>query len=142
LLGAAAAAALQAVAVAYLVGLLVGAALVGAVPTLLATLLVSPRRLGHWMGRPTALGVVLALGTFGGLALTIRLLGRGDDISFVRRMVAGISAAIVDVGLVLALAVRGARGAREAVRGADVAGEPAPSPGSPPARRAAARRSS
>lgn len=122
LLGAAAAAALQAVAVAWLVALLVGAALVGAVPVLIATIAVPPRRVGHWMARPAAQGVVLAIGTLAAIALSIRLLGRGDDVHFVRPLVPGAVAAIVDAGLLVVLGVRGARSAREVVRGADLEG--------------------
>lgn len=122
LLGAAAATALQAVAVAYLVALLAGAALLGAIPVLIGTLSVPSARLGHWMGRPAAQAIVLALGTIGALALTIRLLGGsgGEEVHLVRPLVPGLLASIVDLGLLVALAVRGARRARAAVRGSDV----------------------
>lgn len=114
-------AALQALAVAYVVGLLVAAVVVAAAPVLVAAVAVAPGAKSHWFRRPAALGALLGIGTAGSVALAIRLLGTSsDDIHFVRPFVPALVAAPVDVVLLIALAVRGARSARAAVGSADL----------------------
>jgi hypothetical protein len=127
LLGAAAVAALQAVAVAYLVGLMVAAVVVAGAPVLLASIVVARDPKSHWLRRPIGLGAILGIATVGAAALSLRLLGSGvlgsgDDVSFVRPYLPGILALPVDLILLVVLAVRGARSGRKAIAGADLRG--------------------
>lgn len=123
ILGAAAVAALQAIAVAYVVGLLIAAVVVGGVPALLASILVRRGATSHWARRPIGLGALLGLGTAGAIALSLRLLEQsGGEVHFVRPYIPGLVALPLDVVLLLVLAFRGARKAREAARGADLKG--------------------
>jgi len=111
LLGAALTSALTAALAAYAVGLAIAVALEAFALAGLTSVLLPPKEGRHWLLRPLGMGMVLAAGAMGGLAVTVRLMldDEGQPSHFLLPFLPALFAGLVATGCAIALLLRGLR---------------------------------